>query len=196
MKTFSFTALLIALTGGQVHAEDLAPYLAFHAGYALGVDVDVSNSVVTDLDTRSGGAFSGAAGIDYGDVRGEIELNYISQDISAVEALDQRFNLGGDFDSLSLLFNTYYAPSFGDVEPYIGGGVGVTRYDIESDILNLNESDEVFTWQGRIGVAFNITNHCALDFNYTYQDGEDISIQDANIDQQQSIVKAGVRYTF
>lgn len=200
MKTLSLTLLMLG-AASVAYADDVAeprPYLSFQTGVALGVDYDSNNKVLKEIDTRRGPVFSLLAGFDYGDWRTDVELSHMRQSIKSINGLNQSFNAGGDVDSTSLLFNGYYAPKYDVWEPYVGAGLGYTRYDAKLRTLGveLSDKDGVFTWQGKAGVAYHWSENYAVDVNYAYQDGSDIKFDGIAFDQQQSIIRAGLRYTF
>ena len=197
-RILGLTLLILGAEEYAVAEEKKGTYASFQAGVALGVDYDASGTVLESVDTRQGPAFSFLLGRDYGNWRSDLELSYTNQSIDSINGLNQRFNASGDIESYSFLSNAYYAPQYGNWEPYIGGGLGFTHYDAEIKSLGAEDSgsDTVFTWQGKVGLAYHLNESWAVDANYAYQDGSDISIGNSNFDQQQSIVRIGLRAYF
>lgn len=103
----------------------------------------------------------------------------------------------------ALMFNAYYdMPFWGNIVPYIGGGLGMSFLEAKNHDENASFSNKAtkFTWQIGGGIAYSFTENWAIDAGYRYSDAGEF--KDSNYGEE---VKAkakyhefmlGVRYTF
>lgn len=149
-----------------------------------------------------GGHF--AVGGKSGAVRTELEYNFSEK--AKKRYSDERITL----DNQSVMLNAYY-----DINtctrwtPYVGAGIGVAMLKGTERSLYENEkaSDRTynFAWQLGAGVAYDLTDHVALDAGYRYidygtadfsSDGGAGYYEKLKADAAAHEVYAGVRYTF
>jgi opacity protein-like surface antigen len=106
---------------------------------------------------------------------------------------------GGHARQLSALANVWLDIPLGSVvTPYVGGGIGVTGFEIE------DEGKATFAWQLGAGVAVQVTPGVSLTADYRYRTAKgttftddeyaDYSLRVGKI--QTSTFSAGLRFTF
>lgn len=128
-------------------------------------------------------------------VRGEIEFSFTRHDQGKKGILETiqgfsgtQYSYGeksGGIDSYAILANVWY-----DIEnetaftPYIGGGLGVSfvNSDMKSGpgiggrMINLDDSDTVFTWQLGAGVNYDVNETVSVGLGYRFRALHDIDL--------------------
>jgi opacity protein-like surface antigen len=175
----------VSVFGGASFAKDEDFYVlnSFYYGFPVYDFQDVSLDANIDPDT---GFMVGAAlGVGFNDwLRGEVEVsghfhnvggkaNYVNE----YYGYDYDLKLDGDENALFVLANLWVdLPIGGMFRPYVGGGVGAGRIDLELtghyngntyDIID--DSDWGFAFQVGGGVAFDIAPNWAIDIGYRYK---------------------------
>lgn len=187
-KILAALAVVFGLAFGAASAQagDLVvggysatPYVELKAGNAWQGDSRYDNQAV----------YGGAAGLDFGAVRTEIELGY--------------FDMGGNGGNLGAVQNTlaglnvFVEPvTVAGFTPYVGGGVGYGWFSGTGHNTR-NEDSIVYNVGG--GVTYAIVKNWMLDVGYRYyvSDERDIVADGNDGDHYKAhVVSAGVRYNF
>ena len=166
-------------------------YIGASGLYVLGSDSEVSGrtqgtSVQGDVEYDHGFGGLVSLGYEYSPtLRTEVELGYRRTDTSGLNLtrpLEIDFsNVKGNATSLSLMGNAIYSGSIGRVRPYVGGGIGVARIELELDSqpVTINgsrvglfegssDSDTVFAYQGVAGIGFAVSEAVEVRAGYRY----------------------------
>ena len=143
--------------------SDLLQFNGVAANGAATLEFDTGYSVFAALGNKSG-AF-----------RTEGEFNYRDLQIDRIDSsLGDLLTNGGQLDVISSMFNIYYdAPIAGNLEFFIGGGVGVVY--IEGDFLAtvpgagslfLSGDSFEFAYQGLVGLSTRLNDNLYLTAGY------------------------------
>lgn len=182
-------------------------YVSGNLGLAISNDSDVTDSTVpgTTLEFESdmGYALGGAIGYDFGNVRIEGEIAYQTNDLDQVKAFGASVDATGDTSSLAGLLNGYY--DFNNISPftpYISGGVGVAKVEINdfnipgSGFSDVNEDHTLFAYQVGVGVAYAVDEKLNFDVKYRYFATSDLELDTRDFEYSSNNFYAGIRYTF
>ena len=151
----------------SAQAADKGMYVSGIAGLSLvpELDQEISGTRVFETDFDPGIKIAGALGYDFGTLRAEVEIGYLTNE--ANDALAVGFGSGpveGDVSVLSFMVNGYYdihTPNFSLV-PYLGVGIGGASIDaiIIAPLLTpsqvVDDSATVFAYQFMAGLGWNV----------------------------------------
>jgi opacity protein-like surface antigen len=173
----------VSVFGGASFAKNQNFYNAntfYYYGYG---NYDVS--IDANIDPDTGFMVGAALGAQFNEwLRGEIEVSGHFHNVGGKAYYVNQYNsyyydlkLRGDENALFVLTNLWIdLPIGGMFRPYIGGGVGAGRIDLELtghyngysyDIID--DSDWGFAFQVGGGVAFDIAPNWAIDVGYRYK---------------------------
>ncbi|MHA1540102.1 MAG: outer membrane protein [Alphaproteobacteria bacterium] len=168
----------------------LGPYVEIFAGRNSD-DSKVSGSQ-TGFD--DGYIYGAAAGMELGIIRAEAEIFKKTNDFN---------NVSGEIDYTTVMTNAYFdfgLPLF-PITPYIGAGVGYT--DVEVSTADINDSDQVTTYQVILGAEASIPGlPFDITADYRYVDSfEDATVTDnagdqINIDTKSQAITVGMKFGF
>jgi len=148
-------------------ARDDSWYIGVDAGVLLVEDQNMTFSAVPaggraapSIDYHKGYDVDANIGYDFGGFRLEAEAAYKRAKID----LDKT-GFGGAASALSFMLNGLldFGPDDG-LQGFVGGGVGVSRGKVASDIVN--DSDTGFAWQALAGVRYPVTNNVDVSLKY------------------------------
>ena len=120
-------------------------------------------------------------------------------------------DVGGFNNNISGLANVWYdfkTPTglFSRVHPYIGGGVGISRFSINHYSLGgtevVNDFDTVFAYQGGAGVNFDLTPRLTASVDWRYFETlngkfqTDIGTDPVKAKYRSNSLLGGLRYSF
>jgi opacity protein-like surface antigen len=212
MNRHSLLALALLGLAAQAPAH-AAESSRFHASVLLGAsDFDElpvdGGPVLDDLSLDSGSIYGVGGGVSLNDwFRLDAEYLRTSADAEELPALGLT-DLDGSVDVQTLMINTIAEASLvdGAIRPYAGIGAGWASVDIErvgNSFLQIDGGEDVFAWQGLIGVAFPIGERLtlALDARYlqiervSFEIGPDVAIP-ASGKLESTQVLATLRYGF
>lgn len=211
MRFLSALALVFVLISAPALAR--SPYIEGRGGLAILSDSVIAEAAGTDveIDFDPGLTFEGAVGValDNG-VRAEVAVGYRRNTIDEIEEPGS-VDADGEVTAWTGMGNVYYDLDFGRVfgwsgpitiiKPYIGGGLGFARINLELDDVsgvNVDKSETTYeaAYQGTLGVGFHFTDHMALTTSYQYfgttnptYNGEEGSYRSHNF-------LVGLRFTF
>jgi OOP family OmpA-OmpF porin len=174
---FPKTALLAATLLTSVSAAAMAQqtqglYLSLGGGANFARDADVSGpNVNTEVGFDNGWVALAAIGYGFGNgLRLEFEPGYRDNDVDSVRGVT---TAGGSVNVWSAMINALYdIPVNFPVVPYVGAGIGYAR--VKADGVNVagttvvNDSDNVFAYQGILGGAYRMTENLKLGLEYRY----------------------------
>ncbi len=145
-------------------------YIAVGAGGASYEDLDFGGGIAASMDT--GFTVNGAFGRYIDDIRVirlEGEVLYTRSGVD---------NLGGaqasgTLSNVGLMFNAYYDVRTGSSwRPYFGGGIGYSRVNFDKltsgGVLVADASSNAFSWQIKVGVAYEFSPSWAVNVGYRY----------------------------
>lgn len=147
---FISMALLLVATSAMAK-----PY--FSVG---GMWVDLRDADGQSFD-NGWGAFA-AVGKQFELFRLEGEAAYRTNDIDGIG--------GGEVEAMSGMLNGYLDFDMLQFRPFVGVGLGMANIDLDSGFLN--DDDNVFAYQGIVGLAFDV-HQVGLDVGYRYFATED-----------------------
>jgi opacity protein-like surface antigen len=159
-------------------------------------------------------------------LRGEIELSGHWHDADGLATLGSASLVGsptpvlvyssttvgleGDANALFVLANLWVDIPIDDmIRPYIGGGVGIGRLDLDLETSGgstvIDDSDWAFAYQVGAGVAFGFSPNLALDIGYRYKVINDVELDavapsgagfEVETDYKSHNVLVGLRFGF
>ena len=201
-------ALAATLSSAAI-ADSMATYKGLYVSGALGAnwleDSDVSGLLPeTDVDFDIG--YVGAIAVGYGlgnGLRIEGELAHRRNEIDNISF----FGIGvgsGDVNTSSLMLNVVYDINLkSKFVPYIGAGIGFANIDADTGVgpFSVDDSDNVFAWQGILGAAYHLQDQLDLfvDYRYFHANDPDFDISglgSVSIDYTSHSVMLGLRYRF
>ncbi|KMS57638.1 OmpA family protein [Sphingobium cupriresistens] len=172
-------ALATTVLATPAMARDNSWYVGVDAGVLLVEDQDLTfssippgGSVVPSIDYHKGYDFDANIGYDFGGFRLEAEAAYKRAKIDFDKTGG---GFGGAASALSFMLNGLldFGPDDG-LQGFVGGGVGVSRGKLASDIVN--DSDTGFAWQAIAGVRYPVTNNVDVSLKYRFFNQDDIKV--------------------
>jgi outer membrane protein OmpA-like peptidoglycan-associated protein len=180
MKTFSFFAL-VALAALFIFSPITSALADTVPGWYIGAGVIGTqpvnstaevNGVDNKVDYDFGWGVMGDLGYAWHNgIRAEGELAYARANANKVNGVTEN---SGRINNLDVMANLYYDFQTGTRwTPYIGAGIGLAGVDADHiGRLNnggaLNDSQFEFAYQGIAGVAYELSDHWALQADYRY----------------------------
>jgi len=197
-KVVVLTALLISCYSvGAMAAE--GPYLSGNLGITMPTDSDISEGGVSgEITYDTGVAIGGALGFNFDVGRLEAELGYKTADIDevSVNGLGSA-SANGDWSILSFMANGYFDFNLNPaVKPFVMAGIGMANVTLDSNDLDVDDSDTVFAYQVGVGVGFALNNKVTFDVSYRYMGTQDPEIDGVDVEYGSHNILAGVRVKF
>lgn len=170
----ALTALPVLAQSPYLSSQSAAPqrandnfpywYLGLNAQLSYVDDSDVSSRAtgVTEIEYDTGYGLGASLGFRpyirnsfLSNTRYEIEYTYRDVEASSMRAGGVGSSLDAGLETHSIMANLYYDIDTGTQwTPYIGGGLGMAFLDLDSPTLSINDSDELFAYQGMVGVSY------------------------------------------
>lgn len=209
------TALMAAPS--LASAQDSGVYIKAQAGYGVITDTDIvegpgaTNSIQGGVAGQGDIAYGLGLGYDFGDWRVELDGSKLYNDLGTVGGQPSS---AAKIRTSSLMLNVLYDFSdFGRWEPYVGGGLGLTKAKTNfsaSDFLNdtgtvlvrnpacvsgapfgpttaracsSSKNDTNFSWNLIAGLGYNITDNLTWDTNYRYIDMGDFESTGVHVER-------------
>ncbi len=200
-------AVLAAMVGTAAYAEGPAKNKGFYVSGAVGAnwanDSDVSGAASGKIDFDVDFVGNVAVGYGYGNgLRMEGELYHRRSEADDLSGTD----LSGKATVNGFMFNVLYDFNVSRrFIPYIGLGAGLANVHADgvSPIggSSIDDEDNVFAWQGILGVAIPLNDRLDLTADYRYFDAGDVDLQtDAggsiNSEYSSHSAMIGLRYRF
>ncbi|AGF77348.1 opacity protein [Desulfocapsa sulfexigens DSM 10523] len=203
-KTLLTVATLTVLVApvSSMAAKD-SFYIKGNIGIGMGMDADIDNMPngggTAKMTYDSGFVGSLAAGYDFVSPM-RMELEIIKQkndlDITYYNNYYGSFN-EGDLKTLSFMVNGFYDVDTGSAwTPFVGGGIGWSKLDINDAGFNDSDSDDVFTYQFIGGVAYAFNDQWSVDAQYRFIGTSEASIDGADFNVNSNDLMLGLRYSF
>jgi outer membrane protein OmpA-like peptidoglycan-associated protein len=200
------TAILCSASAVAMAQQTSGPYVGIGGGVNLLRDADISApGFNTTAEFDPGWAALGSVGYGFGNgIRLELELGYRSNDVETVSP----GTAGGDVQAASAMINALYdIPTGTPFTPYIGAGIGYARVKLDvsgtvgGTTLSGDDSDNVFAYQGIVGVAYGLTPNLKLGLDYRYFGTQDPEFDVAGggtleSEYQTHTVMLGLRWEF
>ena len=171
-------ALVFITTSAQ--AADKGMYVSGIAGLSLvpELDQEISGTRVFETDFDPGIKIAGALGYDFGTLRAEVEIGYLTNEANDGMGFGGSGPVEGDVSVLSFMVNGYYdihTPNFSLV-PYLGVGIGGASIDAiiivpllaPSTQVVVDDSATVFAYQFMAGFGWNVSPTITLTADYRY----------------------------
>lgn len=196
----------------EPEAEESCLYVRVDGGYSFQHKPDISKTVgyapwgggteATNEDLEDTYFIEGGIGCNvWSNFRVDGVLGYRGEaDMS--EAFG---GLDGNVSTFYGFLNVYYdIITWGRLTPYIGGGIGFARHEINDISLPATVSEgksTEFVWNAQAGVAVSVTHNLALDVGYRYVDWGDAESgsnpDTLNVDDMSSHdIRVGLRWSF
>ncbi len=171
------------------------PYVSLSGGYQK--RERAGEDPVTFIDFKGGYIFNGAAGYRFGDFRTDLEVSFFDDPAEAVSAAPTGRRPGdGHVSGRAVTLNLYYDIPIRNspLKPYLGAGIGVYStkiHDLTNDILaslpaafggplvvREEKSNEVFAFQVRAGLGYEVSQNVTLFLGYRYFNGKTLTFSD------------------
>ncbi len=155
------------------------PYVSASVGTNYVPDTVFSRSGVK-ADTDYSWGYNGllAFGYRYNNWRADVSVGYLHNNVDSVKvsgagANNTSHNANGYVQIVPYLLNGYYdINTTTNFVPYVGLGLGGAYVDLNSRIrtsgVNLKGTDNVFAYQGILGLAYQFTPNLRANLDYHY----------------------------
>lgn len=173
MRAIATVAGLVAFVSPA--AAQAAPYVAGSVGYTF--PETIGSSIGLEASTEGGYSLVGAAGYAFRNFRVELEGSYRESGVDEASGFGFSVQGAGDVSALSGMANVYFDPAFrvGPLQPYIGGGVGISRFKAEEveavgipGFEPVSASETGLAYQFMAGAGWQISEQAALTAGYRY----------------------------
>lgn len=212
-------AVMLALLAAPAAAQDSPAqgrtYVAGSFGYTFAENFE--SSVGVEADTEDGYAVIAAIGRSFGVVRGEIEASYRQADVGDARGFGFTAPARGDLSALSAMANIYFDPAveLGRVKPYVGGGLGISRFKADNvaavsipgigpvtGLGPVSGSETGFAYQFMAGAGIALSEQATLNAGYRYFATPDVTASVAPLGRVRidglglHAIEVGVRFGF
>lgn len=175
------------------------PYVSAGGGVSILHESDLSISGLGSVDVSydTGMGFVVGAGYDFDGVRLEGEFGYRNADVDKISGAGGSVSVSGvDMTIMSYMANGYFDIKSGSlVTPYVGGGVGMIKGEMDFDGDKLD--DTVFGYQLTAGLSFAANQNVTFDLYYRLQGaGSDFEKDGGELSYLSSNIFAGMRLKF
>ena len=220
--------------GDSSNSGETGAFTTGNLGDGTTLDVAAGTSYGWETEFDTGLSVQGEVGMRFdGGLRAGVELVYTQADVdthtdvtlggSSIDGVDAAALAGaadplgvtvgdlvadgqGEITSLGLFANAYYDfNTAGQLQPYLGGGIGFMDVDVEyapSGVTIIDDGETAFAWQLKAGATYVITEQWELFGEYAYRQTSDIEVDNSlfpgslEIENQQNVVSVGARVRF
>lgn len=191
----SMLALIAAASVSAANAE-VTHYVSGHANFTLDQDdTEKFSGGEAKLKNDNGYGVGAAVGARMDNTRAELELNYLRNNVKTVDA-DTRAKA----TVYTYMVNGYYDfKSTSQLTPYVGVGIGLAQYtqDLKSDGATATDKDNVWAYQGMVGVGYDLNKNSTVYGGYRYLATQKFDgIYGTKVSFDRHIIEAGYRYNF
>lgn len=213
------TSFVVALTVLAVATANQALAQGFYvqggAAYTSPQGADAKGPAATfgttKLEYDAGYRLNFAGGYNFNPIRAELEIYYSRSNVDTMRNAfvggGATLKASGATSTTALMANGYYDFVTGTpFSPYLGAGIGWAKVDVNSvtapGYTTTDDGDNVFAFQGMVGVAYEVTKQLALTAEYRYFGAQDVSLRDRTgtayktDGQRVHSFGAGLRYAF
>lgn len=189
----------IALLPARLLAQD-RDYTGLYSDLRLGASFlsDASNKGAAtgiDIDSEFDTGFVGEIAVGWEQPSGfryEVSLGYAQFGVGDLTIIDDGGIDGGSLngmrvagdgyvDAFTYMANGYYAFGDGMIRPYIGAGLGGAYVSADISALGVDvvdDKDNVFAYQGTVGLEYRVSSYGAIGVRYTYFATSDPTFKD------------------
>lgn len=153
-------------------------YGGVFGGFTTLPDLDISAGAAGDFSLETDGGYGFGAVVGYKwwvGLRAELEISYRENDLDNASG----FILNGDISALTVMGNVWYDFQTGTPWiPYVGGGLGVARIDMDSSAFPIDDSDVVLAGQIGGGIGFELSPGIVVSADYRFLATSDAELAD------------------
>ena len=200
---FTVAAMTVLVAPINALAADDSFYIKGNVGLGMAMDTDIDNmpnaAGTAKVTYDTGIVASLAAGYDFANpMRMEVEFMRQKNDLDRL-SYD---NVYGNFDEGDLTTKSFMLNGFYDIDtgspwtPFLGGGIGWSKLDLNTPALDMSDNDNVFTYQFIGGVAYAFNEQWSVDAQYRFIGTSDATIDGADFDFNSNNLMLGLRYSF
>ena len=171
------SVLGLALSGASIAATPVSGWYMAALGGVGYLPNNVSILGVNGADYDTAYNAGGALGYKSGPIRYEAEVIYMRGDAKAFNlAAVAQTGVSGDSEATAAMANIYY--DFDDMSesfsPFIGLGIGYAHLSTTLNatgptaVTTFKASDNVFAYQGTVGMTYNFSENAAFTLAYSY----------------------------
>jgi len=203
MKKLLLSAAGLAMALAVPAAAQDGWYAKGGVGYGSYGDVDVTaNSATGAIDPEGDLRFMLGFGYAYED-NWRIDLDIMDRYADGGSIGDNGISTT-DIQNVAVMLNGIYDLNRGgQINPYLGAGIGVSRSDVSSEgfwngsPVNAGGGKAGFGWQALAGIGWKLSEQLSADFEYRYFDGGDVRTSGVEFaDMRSHDVLFGLRYSF
>jgi opacity protein-like surface antigen len=186
---FLMAATAVILLPASVSAQSYGYYSDFRAGGSFLADASNTSPGGINVESEFDTGFAGEIAVGWEEPSGfryELALGYAQYGVGDLTIIEDGgigvaagvgdldgSSVGGDGDvgAFTYMINGYYAFGSGMVQPYVGAGIGGAYVSADISALGVevvDDSDNVFAYQGTVGLEYRISDYAAIGARYTY----------------------------
>ena len=224
MNKFFLLAGVTSFVATAANAADITPYVSAKLMYSM-VKADAvetwqaenyTDKVKEKADDNVLGAsfaFGAQTKIAYGALRSELEIALRPTASKKYSDSEWGDNWKNSVTTNTLMLNLYYDIDTGtNITPYVGAGIGFAslkgefKYNDGAEAEKVSKRKTNLAWSLGAGVAYNLTDHVAVDLGYRYIDMGNVTAKQSypeynamvkhKFDAKAHEVMFGVRYSF
>jgi len=219
-----FAALPVLVLGlaGLPADGQAKTYISGNVGAVFVQDADLTEtgpgvSGTGEFEFDTGYGVNAALGYSLDGLRLEAELSYRQADFDqlSVDSITVAgftitglgsFDVDGDTSALGLMGNVWYDfDTGGKLRPFIGGGIGLARVDIDvasvgGAPVGLSDHDYVFAYQAGAGVGYEISSNTVATLGYRFFGTSDPEFNSGGFTDETEVrthnIELGLRFRF
>ncbi len=185
----AFGGMLFAIAPAMAQSSAQGPYVVGRIGSQVdgdlkfkGKDIAAPSTLPRNVDLRSGKAFEGGVGYDFGNVRVESTIGYTAANVDASQLNTGGLTTRGRTKTLSLGVAGYYDIDTGTrLRPFVGGGIDavrvterLTRLSATGQGSSIAGRDWGFRWHLDAGLGYQLTEKTTLELAARYAESSSL----------------------